>query len=312
MSGNDRGSPGDFPRAELLALGALGFILVVTVAWWALALWPVPGETPAWLARARAVCFNATETGLPDASGWMLLIGEPIGMTAALVVVWKESLTAGLSRLARSVAGRSALVLVGLFVLAGIFATATRVVHAKERTTVRLVRPDLTPEEYPRLDRPAPATELVDQNGERVSLADPGGRPVFVTFTFGHCETICPLLVRNALEARRRLASEDDAGGTDAVAPAVVVITLDPWRDTPSRLPFLAEKWELEEGDRILSGSVEEVEAALDAWDVPRRRDPRTGDIAHPALVYLLDAEGRIAFAGRGDVPTLVALARRL
>lgn len=301
------GSARSFERGEVLALGALGFILLVTVAWWALALWPVAGETPEWLARTRAVCFNATESGLPDASGWLLLIGEPLGMAGVLAVVWKESLTSGLARLARSIPGRSALVLIGVLALVGLFATAARVVHATERSSVRLVRGDQPPASYPRLERPAPATELVDQTGARFDLAGMRGRPVFVTFAFGHCETICPLVVRNALEARRRL---QPAAGE--ARPAVVVVTLDPWRDRPGRLPHLARKWGLTDEDRVLSGSVTEVEAALDAWEVPRRRDRRTGDIAHPALVYLVDGDGRIAFASRGDVATLMALAERL
>ena len=65
-------------REQTAGVGALAFLLLVTAAWWALALLPVPGETPEWLARTRAVCFNATESGLPDASGWLLLIGTVI------------------------------------------------------------------------------------------------------------------------------------------------------------------------------------------------------------------------------------------
>lgn len=296
-------------KSEALALSALAFILVVTAGWWALALWPVAGEVPEWLARTRAVCFNVTGSGLPDASGWILLVGEPLGMVGVLAIVWKESVLGGLARLARSAAGRGALVVTGLLVLGGFFATAARVVHATERSAVRLARSDVPPESYPRLDRAAPATELVDASGAPFELSELRGRPIFVTFAFGHCETVCPLVVRNVLDARSGLGTRTGSGGKP---PGLVVITLDPWRDTPERLSYLSEKWELADGDRILSGTVAEVEAVLDAWNVPRSRDPRTGDIAHPALVYLLDAEGRIAFAARGDVPTLVALAKRL
>lgn len=56
-------------------------------------------------------------------------------------------------------------------------------------------------------------------------------------------------------------------------------------------------------------GSVEDVEAVLDAWNVARSRNPITGDIAHPPLTFLLDAEGTIAFAtvsGRKTVAVLI------
>lgn len=290
--------------AEGWALGALGFILVVTAAWWALALWPTPASAPEWLTRARAVCFNTTETGLPDASGWLLLIGQPLGMTAVLLVVWTEPVLGGLRRLAGARAGRAALALVGLGVMAGIFGAAARVVHAVDASAVRLAVADLPPESYPRLDRAPPAIALVDQHGERHAVGRSADGPTLVTFAFGNCETICPLVVRNVLDARARLP--------DPGRFSVAVLTLDPWRDTPGRLPHMAARWELGPGDRVLGGEVDEVNEALDAWNVPRTRDRRTGDIAHPALVYLLDSEGRIAFASRGDVETMIALAGRL
>ena len=46
----------------------------------------------------------------------------------------------------------------------------------------------------------------------------------------------------------------------------------------------------------------------LDAWKVARRRDPGTGDVAHPTLVHVLDAGGRIACAASGGVGTLAEL----
>ena len=60
-----------------------------------------------------------------------------------------------------------------------------------------------------------------------------------------------------------------------------------------------------------LNFSVEEVEAALTRWNVARERDPRTGDVAHPPLVYVLDREGRIAYATAGGVDAMVELLRR-
>ena len=57
---------------ELAALGAVAFLAVVTAGWWAFALWPVSEQPAAWLARARAVCFNVGPSGLPDASGWLV------------------------------------------------------------------------------------------------------------------------------------------------------------------------------------------------------------------------------------------------
>jgi cytochrome oxidase Cu insertion factor (SCO1/SenC/PrrC family) len=93
--------------------------------------------------------------------------------------------------------------------------------------------------------------------------------------------------------------------------PRVVLLTLDPWRDTPSRLPHLAREWKLGSDASVLSGSVEEVNAALDRWGVVRERDPSTGELAHPPLVYVLDASGRIAFAASGGAELLAELVLR-
>ena len=109
----------------------------------------------------------------------------------------------------------------------------------------------------------------------------------------------------------------------------VVVITLDPWRDSPARLPALARQFHLRGGgdgghgglgeagagrggSYLLSGTVEEVNAALDALQVARQRVPDTGDIVHPALVYLLDGAGTIAYAASGHADLIEELARRV
>jgi len=85
-------------------IGVLG-LLAITIGWWALALWPVGGVPPAWLERARAVCFNTGPSGLPDASGWLLLIGQPIGMLAVLMVIAGDAVRAGVRRAFASSAG---------------------------------------------------------------------------------------------------------------------------------------------------------------------------------------------------------------
>jgi cytochrome oxidase Cu insertion factor (SCO1/SenC/PrrC family) len=62
----------------------------------------------------------------------------------------------------------------------------------------------------------------------------------------------------------------------------------------------------------MLGGSVEEVEAVLDAWNVARTRNPTTGDVAHPPLTYLVDPDGTIAFATLSGRETIAALIDRL
>jgi len=289
-------------REDVWPLGSLGFLLLITAAWWALALWPVP-SVPAWLERTRAVCFNAGPSGLPDRSGWILLIGQPLGLTALLVAGWRGRVAASLAHLVSSRGGRALSSIVLMGVVGGLGAASARVLSARVPDAVLPIGP--VPETYPRLDRSWPSmVGLVDQNGEPFSLERLGGRPAFVTFAYAHCGTVCPIIVRSALSARAKLADRREL--------AVVTLTLDPWRDTPARLPSIAAQWELAPGDFALSGSVEDVERALDAWQVPRERDDRTGDLVHPALVYLVEPDGTVAYAASGATDRLVALGHRL
>lgn len=300
----------DARREETQALAGLTALFVITAAWWTLALWPVAGGAPEWLARTRAVCFGVAEGGLPDTGGWIGLVGGPLGMLAILAAGWSRGIRGLLRRARRSRGTAAAVGALALGVLLLLTGAGWRVGAARAATpagaATAFAAEGAAPATYPRLDRPAPPLTLRAHTGATLDLRDLAGRPVMVTFAYAHCATVCPLLVRGALRARESLA------GTDA-APAVVVVTLDPWRDTPSRLPAMARDWGFPgDGAWLLGGEVEEVEAALDAWEVPRSRDATTGEVTHPALTYILDRDGRIAFATTGGTETLNALLRRL
>ena len=267
-----------------LALFTLTAIVAITAAWWALALWPVGAAAPEWLARTRAACFGATPGGLPDAGGWILLIGEPIGMAAFFLAVWGGSVQSELERLRHDRVWRvvaSAVVLSGLAAF-GVIGLRVSRAYSAGRPVPRIAGGLPT-----KLDKEPPAVTLVDQHGQRISLAELRGQTVLLTFAFGHCTTVCPTIVNDLIAARQTSRRAD---------VRLVVITLDPWRDTPDRLPYLAEHWGLAPGDRVLSGSVAEVSSALDALGIARARNVATGTIDHTATVMLLSERGRLAW----------------
>ena len=304
MSGSPpRGAfPGGESREGAVALAGMVALVAVTTAWWALAFLPVEAE-PAWLARTRWVCFGVAQSGLPDTAGWVGLIGGPLGMLGLLLVGWGNGVRAVLERARTTPLLRATLALMALSAVVVFAGAAMRVrqvaAQPPDPTTI------LPPDSYPRLDRDAPALELTAHDGRTLSLESLRGRTVFLTFAFAHCETVCPVIVRRTLAARAELAAE----GVDVT---VLVVTLDPWRDTPSRLGPMAHRWQLPPDAWVLSGTVEEVERALDAWQVPRSRDAQTGDVAHPSLVYVIAPDGRVAYASNGHTATLVELVRRL
>ena len=290
---------------ELAALGALAAILVTTAVWWALALWPLPEDAPGWLVRTRTVCFGSVSNGLPTTSGWMALIGQPLYMLTTLWLIWGEMVDRGLRTLATSRAGRgllrgSALVLVAALVAAGV-----RVADAATSAPAGAESPAVAAADVPRLDQAAPPLALVDQTGGAVTLARFRGRPVFLTFAFAHCESVCPLIVHDVLGAQAGLRDLD---------PVVLVVTLDPWRDTPARLPAIAAQWGMGAHAFALSGPVADVERTLDAWNVGRDRNLQTGEVIHATQLYMIDRDGRIAFAvgGGAGAATIIELAHRL
>jgi cytochrome oxidase Cu insertion factor (SCO1/SenC/PrrC family) len=287
-------------------LVALAAILVITAAWWGLALWPLPSNAPAWIGRTRSVCFGTAGTGLPDAAGWMLLLGQPLMMALMLTAIsGNTTLRESLAGVARSRGGRFVLRSATVLGIAAALGAGARVASGYglvgspgDAPAATLLAPD-----FRRLDRPAPALGLVDQRGDTVTLGRFHGRVLLVTFAYAHCETVCPLLVQEVLRARRQLG---------ATSPAVLVVTVDPWRDVPSRLPAIAALWRLPEETWVAGGDVASVTAALDRWTVPHIRDPRTGAVTHPNLVYVVDREGRIAYAVTGDAAAIVQLVERL
>lgn len=289
-------------RREIGALGALALIGSITAGWWALALWPLPGDVPDWLVRTRAVCFGSLRNGLPTTAGWMALIGQPVYMLATLWLISGRTVASGLGYLTRVPVGRLVLIAGAVLGLTGLAAAGVRVANASTPSAPAV---SLSAGDVARRDEPAPPLTLLDQHGAEVTVARFRGRPIFVTFAFAHCETICPLTVHDLLDAQATVAELD---------PVVLVVTLDPWRDAPTRLTAIADQWHLGRDAYLLSGEVAHVERTLDAWQVGRARDPRTGDVTHAPVVYLLDRAGRVAFvvAGGADATTLAALARRL
>ena len=60
-----------------------------------------------------------------------------------------------------------------------------------------------------------------------------------------------------------------------------------------------------------VSGDVDAVNGVHDAWNVARERDPQTGDVTHPPLVYIVDPSGQLAYAATGGVAMLAELLDR-
>jgi protein SCO1 len=268
----------------------LGLWAASTLSWMAFAFAPLPSDPPAWLTAARYACFGTVGAGLPAAWGLMMLILSPLTLLAGIVVLWGRELVSSVRRVARSPLGQAVVAVLGIAVIVEGSWVASKMRAARQTdgwVVSALPQGSMAlPGDYPRGGVTAPGFTLVDQHGDAVSLARLRGRPVVVTFVYAHCQTLCPMIVETLKQALPGAPSSE-----------VLLVTLDPWRDTPSTLATTAQRWAVPAGFHVLSSrSVDAVLGVARAYDVPFERDERSGDVVHPALVYVIDAEGRLAY----------------
>jgi len=267
----------------------LGLWLLATLTLWGFAFFPTAGVAPEWLEAARNACFGTMSNGLPETSGWMVLTLGPVSFLIGLFVTWPKELKGGLRDLRKIALGKAILAVLVMTVVWEASWVGMRIRQGIQiaNADFRAVANGDLPESYPLTNRPAPDFELIDQSGSRFSLKGMQGKTVFLTFAFAHCQTVCPSIVNQVRSAVDGLSDPN---------VRLVIITLDPWRDTPRSLPFLAQKWKLARNSHVLSGEVPEVTRVLDLYQVPWKRDEKNGDIAHPALTYVIGPDGKIAY----------------
>lgn len=269
----------------------LVFWFVASLGWWAFAFMPTPEVSPEWLSAARNACFGTLESGLPDTYGWMLLILGPASFLIGLLVTWPVEILKGLGYFLKKPGG----VFISLIILS-LAIVEIDWVASKIRAGRLIQQQDFRsniiedlPDDYPRVHQVASDFRLYDQYGESIRLKDlqAEGKVVLLSFVFAHCQTVCPALVSQLKEAAHKLRGQN---------LELLFVTLDPWRDTPSSLPAIAKRWNLPENGRILSGEVEAVLKVLQDYQVPYRREAKTGNIDHPAITYLIDSNGQIVY----------------
>ncbi len=275
-------------RGRLTILGILFLWLLATMGFWLFGFWQVPATTPDWFLRAQAVCFGTTETGMPDARGWIMLTLSPLLLLATVVVAYRREVFDALAFLYRAPLGKIIILLVTFGVSTEAAWVTSRIRDG--RALAAAIYLDETdgelPEGYPRLSDTAHAFQLTDQFGQRSGPADFRGAPLILTFAFSHCKTICPAILSELKEASEKLGQRIP----------ILVITLDPWRDREGQIAAMAKNWDFGPQSRMYTGSLEEIQRVLKEYRVPTIRDEQNGDITHPPMVYILDADGRLAY----------------
>lgn len=145
----------------------------------------------------------------------------------------------------------------------------------------------------------------VDKNGQPVTEAILVGKPTLMFFGFTHCPDVCPTKLYEIAQVMQRL-------GRDAERVNVVLVSVDPERDTPELLKGYVASFD--ERFQALTGTPAQIGDITRLWRAYVRKVPLEGSnytMDHTAAVYLLDRSGR--FVSTFDVtdPDRAAVALR-
>lgn len=139
--------------------------------------------------------------------------------------------------------------------------------------------------------RPLPDFALLDHDGGRFDRARFRGRYTLVLFGFTNCPDLCPTTLLTLAEVERRLV--DLPPGE---RPAVVMVSVDPARDTPAVLARYVPHFDpafvgVTGEDAAIAALAQALGAAY------QRGVPVDGSytVDHTAALFLIDPEARLA-----------------
>ena len=160
-------------------------------------------------------------------------------------------------------------------------------------------------------ERQAQDFTLTDQFGAPKSLrGDFAGKVVALTFLYTECQDVCPIVANHL----RDVSASVEEDGMDA---AIVIVSVDPQRDTVESALAYSERWGMSERWTYLVGEESTLKEVWKAYYIdPYIHGPgkseagaesstksgqgggvsalveQTGRIIHSAPIYIIDAEG--------------------
>jgi protein SCO1/2 len=140
--------------------------------------------------------------------------------------------------------------------------------------------------------RPLPAFELIDQARAPFGPARMHGQWTFLFFGFVNCPDVCPTTLAMLADVRARIAT-----ASAGQVPEVVLVSVDPGRDTPAVLAQYVSHFDPSftavTGD---PGAIETLTRALGvAVAVGAPADDGSYAVDHTAAIFLVDPAGRVA-----------------
>lgn len=136
----------------------------------------------------------------------------------------------------------------------------------------------------------APDFQLPGSNGSPVALSKFRGKVVALAFGFSYCQRVCPVTLANLSEVFKKL-------GAAAADVQVIFVSVDPERDTPSRLREFLQFF----NPSFLgaTGSKAQLDAVREAYGVFATKAPSEDkklgyEVHHSSSIYLIDRNGKL------------------
>lgn len=133
-----------------------------------------------------------------------------------------------------------------------------------------------------------PEFSLVDQHGDAVSPDTFRNQWSLVFFGFTHCPDICPATLQVLSTAKSELA----AGGQEPL-PRIVLVSVDPERDTPELMRQYVDYFGI--GNLGVTGTLDELQKLTSALGIYFEKRPDSGDdysVDHSSAVLVFNPDG--------------------
>ena len=135
---------------------------------------------------------------------------------------------------------------------------------------------------------------LRDHNGKPRTLEDFRGKAVVLFFGFTHCPDVCPTTLAEVAQALKEL-------GADAERVQVLLVTVDPERDTAEALRTYVTAFD--PSFLGLRGDAAETQAAAKEFKIyyEKRKAGDSYTVDHSGQSYVIDPRGRLRLLVRSE-----------
>ena len=145
---------------------------------------------------------------------------------------------------------------------------------------------------FQKIDRPAPAFDLVDADGNRARLSDHADKVVVLHFVYASCPDVCPLHAEKIADVQRAI-------GITPMKDAVrfVTVTTDPANDTPAVLKSYGAAHGLDAGNWtfLTTGPGQSEDATRKLAEAFGHKFAKADDgyQMHGVVTHVIDRNGR-------------------